>query len=150
MSIDSDVVRAQKSSSEPTIVSASVLFIHTDNDKTLFGCFDELVAPGSVPVRDLIATFFLAIMVPSDFLIGKDLGHLYEATEMNGLAPCNNEFSFAHATIANVGGAVRNILQESAIKSKQQETPMSQKLLFAPDCLWIKMIQRLRDWANAM
>lgn len=87
MSVDGDVVRAEKGAAEPAVVSAGILFVHADYHQTLIGRFDEFVTPGAVLVRYLIAALFLAVMIPSDFLIRQHFGHLHETAQMHRLAP---------------------------------------------------------------
>lgn len=110
--VHGDVVRAQKSTAEPAIVSTGVLLVNADNHQTLLRGLDELVAAGAILVRDLISALLFTIMVPPYLLIRQYFRHFYETSQMHRLAPRNNQLPFADAAIANVGCAVRYILKK--------------------------------------
>lgn len=120
--VHGDVVRAQEGTAEPAVVSTGVLLVHTDDHQTFLRGLDELVAAGTVLVRDLIPSLLLAVMVPPHLLVRQHLRHLHEATQVHRLAPRDNQFPFADAAVANVRRGVRHVLKKTAKNNKLKVT----------------------------
>lgn len=130
VSIDSNVVGAKKSTSEPAVVPSRVLFIHTNDNQALLWSFDKLLSTWAVLVSYLIPSLFFAVMIPPNFLIRKNLGHLHETTQMDRLTPSHHQFSFTHTTVTNVRRTVWNVLQKTENPKLNNQNP----------CLKLKLI----------
>lgn len=109
VSVDRDVIRAQQRSAHPAIVPPRISFRHGDNHQPVLRSFYVLLRPEN----DLVPSFLLRVVVPGDGLRGKNRRHLQETTEVEALPPRDDHTFLNDAAVANVHGAVRNVLQQT-------------------------------------